>query len=114
MIDIRFDDDLVIQNGDLASVDEPDASGQRIEDRLLTFRGEWFLDLNYGTPYYDNIVVKGPRIHGVSAIIKAEILKSADGEFTEFEAAIDSRTRRLTVEATIKTTEGPTNVSITI
>jgi hypothetical protein len=114
MTDIRFDNDLVLKNGDILLVEEPDASGQRIKHRLLTFIGEYFLDLNFGTPYYDNILVKAPRIDVISAIIKAEILKSADGEFTEFEAAIDSRARRLTVEATIKTTEGSTSVSITI
>jgi len=114
MTDIRFDNDLVVQNGDLLLVEEPDASGQRIKHRLLTFIGEYFLDLNFGTPYYDNILVKAPRIDVISAIIKAEILKSADGEFTEFEAAIDSRTRKLDINTTIKTTAGSTSVSVTI
>lgn len=114
MTDIRFDDDLILQGGDLALVEEPDASGQRIHDRLMTFRGEWFLDLGYGTPYYNNILVKAPRIEVISAILKAEILKSADGEFTSFTADIDSRTRRLTVAATLKTPDGITNVSIAL
>ena len=114
MTDIRFDGDLIVQNGNLMLVEEPEASGQRIQDRLLTFRGEWFLDLNFGTPYYDNILVKAPRIDVISAILKAEILKSADGEFTKFEASIDSRTRKLDVNATIKTNAGSTSVSVTI
>lgn len=114
MIDIRFEGDLVLQAGDLAVVEEPDASGQRIRDRLMTFRGEWFLDLGFGVPYYDNILVKAPRIEVVSAIIKAEILKSATGEFSSFDANLDSRTRKMTVDATIKTPDGTTTVSLTI
>ena len=114
MIDLRIDDDLVIANGDIAGVVEPDASGQRIHDRLLTFRGEWFLDLAFGVPYYDNILVKAPRLDVISAILKTEILKSASGEFVSFEASVDSRTRHLDVAATLQTIEGQTSVSVTV
>lgn len=112
MMDIKFVNDIEIVNGDLAMVDEPQASGQRIRHRLLTFRGEWFLDLGFGVPYRENILVRNPRLDVIGAIFRSEILKSAAGEFTDFSASIDNQTRRLTLSFSLQTTQG--NVSDTV
>lgn len=34
---------------------------QRLHVRFKFFRGEWFLDLDEGTPYYQMILVKAPQ-----------------------------------------------------
>ena len=105
MIDLKYDDDLVIENGDLAVVGETDSIRQRITDRLLTFSEEWFLDLSFGVPYYDNILVKNPRLDVVNAILKEQILKSQDGSFVSFAVNLD-RDRKLSVEYELDTTFG--------
>lgn len=116
MMDMTYEDDndIVIKNGDIEVVDEPQASAQRMRDRLLTFRGEWFLNLQFGVPYRDNILIKNPRADVISAILKAEMLKSAEGTFTSFESSFNQKTRALTVSATMETTDGEASVTITI
>jgi hypothetical protein len=56
--------------GDLALSDLGDAFirttladefAQRLRVRLSFFKGEWFLNLDEGMPYYQLILVKGPR-----------------------------------------------------
>ena len=96
-LDLKLRDDLEIVNGDLVTIDGADATGQRIRHRLLTFRGEWFLDLQFGPNYRDDVLIKNPRLDVVTAVLKSEILKSVDsGVFRSFEATLD-RQRKLEV-----------------
>jgi len=46
---------------------------QRLKIKLLTFRGEWFLDTNYGTPYFQEILGKN-RSKGTLDLIFRQIL----------------------------------------
>ena len=48
------DGDLVITGGRLQFSTGLTAVVQGIRIRLLTFRGEWFLDLDHGIPYLEN------------------------------------------------------------
>lgn len=114
MTDIKFHNDIEIVNGDIALIEEPAASGQRIRHRLLTFRGEWFLDLLFGPPYREEVLVKNPRLDVIGAILKSEILKSVDGEFTAFEASLNNATRNLSLTYSIQTTTGTISDTVTI
>ena len=51
---------------------------QRLKIKLLTFMGEWFLDTNYGTPYFQQIVGKN-RSKGTLDIIFRQIV-AADND----------------------------------
>jgi len=97
-MDLQYYNDITIEKGDLVMVDGANETAQRIRDRLLTFRGEWFLDLLFGPDYRNDILIKNYRINVVSAIIKKEILKSEDGEFTKFEASFVDRKLSLSYE----------------
>jgi hypothetical protein len=112
--DFAYTNDRVIVNGDWATVEDGDAAAQRIKDRLETFIKEWFLDLSYGVPYRETILVKGARIDVINAVLKGEILKSQDGTFTEFDIELDSRTRKLTVSYKLNTTLGDVSGTVTI
>lgn len=114
MTDIKLDDDLSVVKGDLELVTGAHAAAQRVRHRLLTFRGEWFLDLEFGPDYRDQILKKGVRLDVVSAILKAETLKSVDGTFSDFEAETDNMTRSLSVSYTIDTAEGEVSGEVTI
>lgn len=55
--------------GDLALTDQgtevvktvlADEVAQRLAVRLQFFKGEWFLDLREGMPYFERVLVKGP------------------------------------------------------
>lgn len=112
-VDLQFTNDLTVFKGDLVLLSHDDADGQSIRDRLATFIGEWFLDLEFGPDYRADILVKNPRLDVVAAILKDEILKSVDGIFTEFSATIDSN-RLLTISFTIDTTAGVISETILI
>jgi hypothetical protein len=61
MIDILVDNiknDLVIIGGVVQMVSGTDQIKQAIRLKLLTFSGEWFLDLSYGVPWYTRVLGK--------------------------------------------------------
>lgn len=106
-LDIKIDrttDDIVVTNGLLETVTGTDAGAQRIYDKLHTFEGEWYLDLKFGIPYRADIMVKDAQLPIIGAIMKDEILDSADdgSTFTKFELIRDDATRLLTVNADVK------------
>jgi len=51
--------DIVFVNGATPiTADVGDSLKQRLKIKLLTFKGEWFLDTNYGTPYSNRFLEK--------------------------------------------------------
>lgn len=74
--DIQLDPvthDLVLENRVLTLIDDPEQIRQNIKQRLLHFRNEWFLNLRAGTPWIEQILVKGARVGVVGAILKQRI-----------------------------------------
>lgn len=114
-VDLRFDTDLVVENGDLVLLDHEHVDGQRVRDRLATFRGEWFLDLLFGPDYRKDILVKNPRLDVIDAILKDQILKSLEdgGTFLEFSVLLDAA-RKMIISYTVNTTSGVLSDTITI
>jgi len=62
-----------IQNGDLVLTQDRDAIVQAVTIRLQTFRGEWFLDVENGIPYFDQVLVKAPNLDAIQQTFKREI-----------------------------------------
>ncbi|MEA1064753.1 hypothetical protein [Erwinia sp. HR93] len=73
---------------------------QKIKTRLLSFKNDWFLNLDHGLDWFDNIARRGTRLK-LEAQIRTCILQT-DGvkTLTEFSPQFDPKTRRLTVYAT--------------
>lgn len=111
-MDLKFTNDIVIENGDLQVVTGPTEIAQGIRDRLMTFKSEWFLDLSYGPDYRADILVKNPSINVVNAVLKKEILKSADGQFTRFDAEFVNR--KLTISYDLQTSSGEITEELTL
>lgn len=85
---------------------------QDILCRLRTFEGEWFLNVNLGLPYFQQVLVKNPDVALVAAEYKETILttpgvKSLD----KFTLDIDRLTRRLFVTFTCSTVAGKVTYS---
>ena len=92
-MDIRLDTlvgDLPFTNS-LADIvtDKPTEIQQRLYIRLKTFLGEWYLNTNYGVPYFQQILGKNKKKATVDAIIQSEVLEDTDVlELVEFNSQL--------------------------
>lgn len=74
---------------------------QEVAQRLFVafnfFLGEWFLNLDEGTPYFQHILVKGPKDRVIRSIF-AQVITGTEGvdQLTKFSYEI-SRQRVMTV-----------------
>lgn len=67
--------DLEFSGGDLSlTTNESQSLAQRLRVKLLTFRGEWFLDTNEGIPYFESIFGKNRAKQTIDVIFKRAIL----------------------------------------
>jgi len=60
---------------ELMLINNAEGVAQRIKIALLTFLGEWFLDLSYGLPYFESVLVKNPNASLVHSIFRDAILR---------------------------------------
>lgn len=99
MIDIAIKDGKwIFVNGDIQFIDGAERVRQELEFALSLWRGEWFLDPDAGTPYYNNILGKGMTPQGASAAIRQQIM-AVEGvrAITDFSYEFDRKARKLTV-----------------
>ena len=92
--------------------DVPEAVGQAVRTRLLLWLGEWFLNIDEGTPYMQGIL--GKYSVDVANITIQDRVFGTQGltDITNFESEIDPDTRNLSVQFSIDTIYGPTSVEI--
>lgn len=65
---------------------------QRLKIRLLTFRNEWFLDTNYGVPWFQEILGKKPSKSKVDQILQQQILlENGVKEIVSFSSTLINR-----------------------
>jgi hypothetical protein len=104
-----YDGDLKLTAGDFSLVNETYRVRQALQIALQLFRGEWFLNINAGVPYYDNILgQKVQDIGDLDSVIKAAIRAVADvNRIIAWESSFNDATRVYTVAFTVDTTFGP-------
>lgn len=92
-----------------AFVTGADQAAQGVTTRLKLFKGEWFLDLQAGTPWFQEILVDNPDVRRIESVLKARILGHQDvEEMLSFALEFDRATRDLTVQFEANTIYGPT------
>ena len=111
MIDVKLVDavwDLDIVAGDLVLISGHDDVVQHIKQRLLAFRGEWFLDLGEGLPWLTEILGKPVDIALVEALFKERIQGSPGvDELLAFALnPVDEIERALRVDFTVRMVSG--------
>jgi len=99
--------DLEISDYDFVMIEEQDRIRQEATIHLLTARGEWFLNILHGVPYFQDIWVKDPDRSLVDAVFKAELMKVDDvTAITSFSIDLDAATRIATITFSVTTTFG--------
>lgn len=110
MTDILLNDrthDLEITGYDLQLVTRQDLVKQRIRQNLRFFRGEWYLAVDEGVPYFQEILRKGADIMTVESILKTAIVQTEGVDrLLEFSMDYDGSARRLTVTFKVITNYG--------
>jgi hypothetical protein len=52
----------------------PEYVGQKIKQRLLFFRGEWWKDTTLGVPWLQQILIHQPSLEVVRSVVRSAIL----------------------------------------
>ncbi len=105
---LTSDAELDLTGGKASLVTGPDAVGQKLKIKLSAFQGDWFLNLEFGIPYFASVFQKNvnesdllqiyqfasEQVVGVVSINKLTLTLP------------DSATRRLDVDVTVTTSTG--------
>lgn len=114
MLDIALttDHDLDTSTLNLRLVDGADRVRQQLLIKLKLWVGEWFLDLEFGTPYLQQILGKQLTLSGALTALRKSILE-VEGvrQIQSFEYTFSNSTRKLTVNFTVDTPYGIVEVS---
>lgn len=104
--------DLDTSSLDLKLVDKADQVRQQLLIKLKLWRGEWFLDTEFGTPYLQQILGKQLTLSGALAALRKSILE-VEGvrQILTFSYSFSNSTRKLTVEFTADTPYGIVEVT---
>jgi len=77
---------------------------QRLKIKLLTFRGEYFLNTTEGIPYFQTIFKRGVSKSTIDTIFQEAILSEPDVlEIIEFNSIIDVQTRTYQLSFKVRT-----------
>lgn len=95
-----------------------DAATQAIKTRLTLLQGEWWEDLENGTPYFQHILgTSGSResIQGIDLLIQERILTLQEvTSIEEFESNFDSENRTYSVTCKVNTIYGQAELEVTL
>lgn len=99
--------DLIIENRDLMMIDNAERVAQQIKITLCFWRGEWFLDVEDGTPYIERVLIKNPNLSHIRQIL-SERIRSVEGvnDLPSLNLNYDAQKRTLDVEYTVNTDYG--------
>ena len=110
--------DIVWRNGPLLKQDTTQTRIEVVRQRLLilllTFRSEWFLDTEYGIPYFQDILGRKTSKSAVDLIFQKAILaENGVKELTFFESTFVNRQYSMTFRVKVTTGEESGLITIT-
>lgn len=93
-------------------IDEPLTVGQAVKTRLQLWEGEWFLDIEEGTPWL--IGVLGKKTKDVADATIQDRILGTEGlvQLNNYESQINPINRVMTVSGDVDTIFGPTQLDI--
>jgi len=100
--------DLLIENGSFVVVDKGAETAQHVRSRLLFYFGEWFLDVQAGVPYFQEVFTKPANLANIESILKQTIIQTPGVEtLNEFSMDYEGAgTRQLNVQFSATTIYG--------
>ena len=86
--------------------------GQRLKIKLLLFKNTYFMDLDFGIPYYEEVFVKGRSKKLLDAVFKQAIFETPEvGSILNYRSEFDRKERKYSPTFTVVSKDGQqTNV----
>lgn len=103
--------DIIVQGGQFRLVEDGSEVVQHVRTRLQFYLEEWFLDLDSGTPYFQEIFTKPVNLDSIESIFKSRILNTPEVQkLTEFAMEYEGNSvRKLSVSFSAETVFGVIN-----
>ena len=118
MFDLLLDEstnDLILENNDLVLTStNQEALRQRLSIHLLMYRGEWFLNTEFGVPYMQQLIGIARTKETIDAVLRSEIaLETTEDLIGNFTSTYDNTdTRRYTLSFDVYTANETLSVSV--
>lgn len=118
MFDLLLDEstnDLILENNDLVLTSTNQESlRQRLSIHLLMYRGEWFLNTEFGVPYMQQLIGIARTKETIDAVLRSEIaLETTEDLIGNFTSTYDNTdTRRYTLSFDVYTSDETLSVSV--
>ncbi len=113
--------DIVVSDGDIVRLSGTDYIAQKTKQLLLSVRGDYFLNVNHGVPWFDIALgVKNPDIALITStiinIVKNNQVLSDLGvkAVTVKEAYFDNLTRSLSLNVAVSISGTPGTIEVSI
>lgn len=104
------DGDYILGNNSYGFYKDVEAVAQAIQTNIKLLQGEWWEDVEIGTPLFQKMLGRSmtdERKDAIDLIIKDRIMNTKDVEtITSFESEFDMRTRTYTMICNISTSYG--------
>lgn len=99
---------FVFTNGNITFLTDADVVLQRVKNVLYYYYGEWFLEEENGTPWFQEILIKPVNFNRITTVLKSQILLVEGVQsITSFAiTSYDADTRNLNIEFTAETIYG--------
>mgnify|MGYP000010494528 CR=1 FL=1 len=76
---------------------------QRLKIKLLFFKGEWFLNTNFGVPYFQDIFVSMNAKDDADTVFKVAITEMQGVEsLLKYNSTFDAYTREFTIDFSVR------------
>lgn len=93
-------------------IDSPTTVAQAVLTRLELWRGEWFVNLDDGVPYYSDVLGKYTQAQRDAVIKRVVSLTPGVKQIVAYESVFDTAKRTFTVSMTIDTIYGQAVVNV--
>lgn len=94
-------------------INTPEAVAQVVQTTFLLWLGEWYLNINDGTPYPEGVLGKKSQAEADATMISQGLLCQGVLNIQEFQSMIDPDTRKYSiVRFLLNTIYGPTQVEM--
>ena len=99
--------DLIFVGGDLVLNAALESIRQNLQSRISFFLGEWFLDVDDGLPYYQEVLKKNPDPVVLDGVFKFVILATPGVlGLDEFDMSLDTSAREFKLSFKARCTDG--------